>query len=240
MESSHTSTDPFFIGWDVGGWNCDINANSRDAIVILDAQLRLVGTPWRGNLRESINTATSAQAWIGLLFDLCQFRSPVIPRAVMAIDTPLGFPDAFRRLVNELRQIPAIGNSSENPYLYRQTEQFLFKRGWKPMSPIKDMIGSQATKGMHVLSKFAPQVLSCGVWSDKEHLIAIEGYPTVARKSSTVLNLRGDIGQMPNPDCEDALMCALLAYMFHTSPHNLENPGPEVPKAEGWIWIPKE
>ena len=30
----------FFIGWDVGGWNCDKNGESRDAIVILDADAK--------------------------------------------------------------------------------------------------------------------------------------------------------------------------------------------------------
>ena len=30
----------FSIGWDVGGWNCDKNQRSRDAIVILNPDLR--------------------------------------------------------------------------------------------------------------------------------------------------------------------------------------------------------
>jgi hypothetical protein len=30
----------FFIGWDVGGWNCDKNRESRDALVILDVNQR--------------------------------------------------------------------------------------------------------------------------------------------------------------------------------------------------------
>lgn len=41
----------YYIGWDVGAWNCDRNAASRDAIVILDAARRVIGTPGRGNLR---------------------------------------------------------------------------------------------------------------------------------------------------------------------------------------------
>lgn len=47
----------FFIGWDFGGWNCDHNGKSRDAIVILNANKKIVGKPWRGNLRTSINEA---------------------------------------------------------------------------------------------------------------------------------------------------------------------------------------
>ncbi len=41
----------YFVGWDVGAWNCDKNGTSRDAIVILDEQRVIVGEPWRGNLR---------------------------------------------------------------------------------------------------------------------------------------------------------------------------------------------
>ena len=29
--------DQLFIGWDVGGWNCDKNPTSRDALVVLHA-----------------------------------------------------------------------------------------------------------------------------------------------------------------------------------------------------------
>jgi hypothetical protein len=45
----------FYISWDVGGWNCEKNANSRDALAILDADLNLIGQPWRGNLTDAIN-----------------------------------------------------------------------------------------------------------------------------------------------------------------------------------------
>ncbi|WP_235818955.1 hypothetical protein [Vreelandella massiliensis] len=48
-----------YLGWDVGGWNCDHNPASRDALVLLDASLNMLGTPWRGNLRETLNAAAS-------------------------------------------------------------------------------------------------------------------------------------------------------------------------------------
>ena len=53
-----------YIGWDVGGWNCERNPTSRDAIVILDANLEIVGTPWRGNLRECINKFSTSAEWL--------------------------------------------------------------------------------------------------------------------------------------------------------------------------------
>ncbi|MGO9017169.1 MAG: hypothetical protein ACLQVJ_02350 [Syntrophobacteraceae bacterium] len=54
--------DFFYIGWDVGGWNCDKNLNSRDAIVILDSALAIMGKPWRGNLRTAINNSAIVSA----------------------------------------------------------------------------------------------------------------------------------------------------------------------------------
>ena len=51
----------FFVGWDVGGWNCDGNNKSRDAIVILDETRAIVGKPWRRNLRTQINAADSTR-----------------------------------------------------------------------------------------------------------------------------------------------------------------------------------
>ena len=62
--SSALQAPEYFVGWDVGGWNCDENGESRDAIVILDASRSIVGKPWRGNLRASINAATSSEGWV--------------------------------------------------------------------------------------------------------------------------------------------------------------------------------
>jgi hypothetical protein len=51
----------FFVGWDVGAWNCDRNGRSRDAIVILNESRSIIGKPWRGNLRECIISAQQTQ-----------------------------------------------------------------------------------------------------------------------------------------------------------------------------------
>ena len=43
-EPSAADASALFIGWDVGGWNCDKNPASRDALVVLDAgRLRPAG-----------------------------------------------------------------------------------------------------------------------------------------------------------------------------------------------------
>jgi hypothetical protein len=92
----------WFIGWDVGGWNCDKNQNSRDAIVILDAKHEIVGTPWRGNLPERINSGSTTTEWISALFNLCGSGvSSASGPVTLAIDTPLGFSDAFIQLATQ-------------------------------------------------------------------------------------------------------------------------------------------
>lgn len=235
-DMTHTShPDLYFIGWDVGGWNCDKNQRSRDAIVILDSALGIVGKPWRGNLRAHINEATTTADWIQLLFKLCDADHPGASAAVtMAIDTPLGFSEAFVRLVTSLSCVEeAVGCSSANHYLFRQTERHLFQQGLKPLSAIKDMLGSQATKGMHVLAKFAPKVESCGVWTDGNGFRAIEAYPAACRKTPAIRKLLGGCERLQKDDLEDARTCALIAYLFATNRNVMDAPGTDIPLKRG-------
>lgn len=242
MSNTRPSSD-FLIGWDVGGWNCDRNAKSRDDIVILNSELTIVGKPWRGNLRDAINVSTNAQAFIGKLFSLCDADLPnKVVHVTLAIDTPLGFSSAFTELVTGLKYAQPVERSDTNPYLYRQTERFLFEQcKLSPLSAVKDMIGSQATKGMHVLSKFAPTIARCGVWRGGEILSAIEAYPAACKSSESIATLRRHIDHsLGNKDEQDALTCALVAYLFATQPEKLEAPPDSVSMREGWIWVPKD
>jgi hypothetical protein len=230
----------YYIGWDVGGWNCDKNGKSRDAVAILDAELKLVGRPWRGNLRTAINEAVDTNDWINRLFGLCKAVPPSRSRITLAIDTPLGFSDAFTRLVTRLDHASEIESSAKNPYLFRYTERFLFEHGLKPLSAIKDMIGSQATKGMHVLARFAPKVQRCGVWADGAGLTTIEAYPSACKGSATVKDMQQRFEPLGHDDLDDALICALLAYLFTVRPDTLASPPESAPTSEGWIWVPKD
>lgn len=237
------SSSSFFIGWDVGGWNCDKNENSRDSIVILNPSLAIVGKPWRGNLRPIINEAKSAKEFSRKLFSLCSANLPAnIEHVILSIDTPLGFSVEFVGLVTGSKFVEPVESHDTNPYLYRQTERYLFEHGFSPLSAIKDMIGSQATKGMHVLAKFAPEVERCGVWSDGELLTAIEAYPSACKNCGSIEALRQQVANQPveNQDKMDALTCALIAYFFTKNPEKLIAPGGSVPTSEGWIWVPKD
>ncbi|MBL8379407.1 MAG: DUF429 domain-containing protein [Burkholderiales bacterium] len=230
----------FFIGWDVGGWNCEKNATSRDAIIILDEKKGIVGAPWRGNLRACIASARTTQAWLQALFAMCKAPYPESsPSITMAIDTPLGFSDEFVRLITRQGCVEPHDTSGLNRYLFRYTERHLFERGRTPLSAIKDMIGSQATKGIHVLAKFASQTESCGVWTDGEGFRAIETYPAACRSAPVVTGLLDGQPPLGHDDKADARICAVIAYLFATKRGVLEQPSADVPLGEGWIWIPR-
>ncbi len=231
----------FFIGWDVGGWNCDKNNKSRDALVILNSDLDVVGKPWRGNLRTHINKAATTSDWLWTLFSMCAAEPPACTASVtLAIDTPLGFSEAFVRLATDLRCVEPVESSDANPYLFRQTERFLFQNGLTPLSAIKDMIGSQATKGMHVLAKFAPHSVSCGVWTDGATFTALEAYPSACKRSAMIQTLRKRYAPLGHEDEEDALICALIAHLYAQRRETLASPGDSVPMSEGWIWVPRD
>lgn len=231
----------YCIGWDVGGWNCDKNPNSRDALCILDMNRKMVGQPWRGNLRQSINQAADTASWLGRIFALCGAKEPAVPfQVTLAIDTPLGFPLALIDLMTRGQPVGTIGSSGSNPYLFRQTERRLFERGIQPLSPIKDMIGSQASKGMHALAKFAPHRLRCGVWSDGAMLTAIEAYPAPCKRSALMQSIGEPFSQLDHADKADALTCALVAWLFKQNPKQLAGPDNTVPENEGWIWLPND
>ena len=268
-------SNALYIGWDVGGWNCDKNKSSRDALVVLDANRTLLGQPWRGNLRNAINQANTTAEWVQALLDCCQvaYSPDDLPPVVLAIDTPLGFSQAFRQLINGEGAAGPIADSATNPYLYRRTARYLFEQGLAPLSPVKDMIGSQATKGMHALARFAPRPTQVEVWQGliegqidgvtkgNRYLHAIEAYPAACKHS-------GDMGRLLEPfiveqhiemlplnavwqganfvpgidhdDKRDALICALLAWMYDNEPDWLQEPLPDTPPAEGWIFVPKD
>ena len=245
----------FFIGWDVGGWNCDRNPRSRDALVILDANGSIVGSAWRGNLARTISDSATTRDWLSALFELCRVNLPAESAHVtLAIDTPLGFPEAFIRLTSRLEHTDPGRQSESNRYLFRQTERYLFEHGLKPLSPVKDMIGSQATKGMHVLARFAPQCARCGVWTDGAMLAVIEAYPAPCKRSPTITAMLAGYGltsrddpsdqdsapSIDHDDKRDALICALIARLLALDSGTLMTPPNDTSFQEGWIWLPRD
>lgn len=229
------------VGWDVGGWNCDKNSSSRDALVIVDARGELLGQPWRGNLRHVINDAVSTAEFLAKIFDLCGLANGFSANSVtIAIDAPLCFPSSLIALLTEGRIERYLGDSAANPYLYRFTERRLATPQNVPLSAVKDMIGSQSSKAIHARAKFAPSLQSLGVWSDGGTTRFIETYPAACRRRTAGIKELGLSGLNGHNDIIDAGVCALIAHRFATAPQTLEPPSAEVPATEGWIWLPSD
>ncbi len=241
----------YYIGWDVGGWNCDGNRRSRDALCALTGDtwdtLTLVGVPWRGNLRGAL----VANGVLTAILNKVQIELNKGDSVTWAIDTPLGWPNAFRDLIcGNGNTVNVPEEASENPYLFRQTELCLFQQGFRPLSPVRDMIGSQSTKGIHFLRRCGFNRENTGIWRTSGHT-AIETYPTPARESAhlkiTFAGLQGLLQQQPAAaginalvDVQDSLWCALVAAMFALDRNGLRPPGQNIPPEEGWIWVPTD
>ena len=150
----------FRIGWDVGGWHCD-NNRSRDALVVLEiagSKVTRIGDSYRGNLRETLTSAEGVDL-IREFFDLCKVGAPERFGLTIAIDTPLGWPDSLVDIISGGPQVKISFLDADNPYTRRRTEVEIIRCGFRaangqtlrPLSPVRDMIGSQATKGIHFL-----------------------------------------------------------------------------------------
>lgn len=135
-----------FLGWDVGAWNCDRNRESRDALCALElggSGPVLVGAPWRGNLRD-ILVAHAGHDLVGALLRRLAVGADEARHVTIAIDTPLAWPRRMLELVTVGTCIDVPAEADNNPYLFRMQELALFGREQRPLSVVRDMIGSQS------------------------------------------------------------------------------------------------
>ncbi len=102
------------------------------------------------------------------------------------------------------------------------------------------MIGSQVTKGMHILARFVPTIVECGVWSNGKNLAAIEAYPLACKRSETIQTLHRPDSALSHADWEDALTCALVSSLLAEKRSALMPPATGVSPSEGWVGLPRE
>lgn len=237
-------SNKLYIGWDVGGWNCEKNTNSRDAIVVLGEQGKLLGYSTWMNLKHYILEANSTDDFIISLLGLSNLDYNG-EDVVLAIDTPLGYSEEFRALINcnQPAAFPDTNKNIDNPYLFRITERHIYnkKLNYKnksgeiqivtPLSAVQSMIGAQSTKGLHVIAQLGLTIKDneTGVWNSTDgKLKVIEAYPT--------LHAGKDPDIVWHNDLRDAWRCAYIAHIFGTNKNSLEHPPEHTPKQEGWIW----
>lgn len=246
----------YFIGWDVGAWGCRPSSASQDALVVLVQDNNhpcVVGETWRGNLGGTIRHADSLTEVVNTH---CKTEIGKGDQMVIAIDTPLGLPaDTVSLFSGSATVKPTLDSHAQNSLVYRRTEMWLANKKFPPLSAIKDMIGSQATKGVYTLRKFGLSVPEgkCGVWVGG-NVTAIECYPTTCKRSdrkgyichgsAAMQAMYRDllIGKpdMATDDEEDAVYCALVAYLYGCQPNSLVPPQDSPPASEGWVWYHKD
>lgn len=239
-----------FLGWDVGAWNCDRNRESRDALCALRMGAsgpELHGTPWRGNLRDVLVRHEGDGLIDALLGCVGVVRNEA--RVTIAIDTPLAWPRKMLELVTAGSTCDVPAEADKNPYLFRRQELTLFECGRRPLSVVRDMIGSQSTKGGHFLRRAQLAPASLGVWG-LGRVTAIETYPAVALATAEFANQTAQVltgllkretqnrSEAWRTDVRDAIACGLVAMLHRRQPQRLEAPSAEADSAEGWIWLP--
>jgi hypothetical protein len=236
-----------YVGWDVGGWHCDKNKASRDALVVtavVDGAIALVGRPWRGNLRPLLVEKTGYSLVAGML-KLCAAEAECVSNVVVAIDTPLGWPSAMMKLALGGAASFVSPADGENPYTRRATELALIRRGFAPLSTVRDMLGSQSTKGIHFLRAAGLIEAGPAVWRQGyeggRFVTAIETYPAVALRAPRLAALQATVAPASalHDDIRDALACSLVAHLYEDSPALIEAIPADVPAGEGWIVLPR-
>ena len=148
------------------------------------------------------------------LFDLCKnsladSNVEVTLRSIHLSGSQLN----FRALSHRRTPQDAIGLSDTNQYLYRRQSDY-FRANKKPLSAVKDMIGSQATKAMHVLAKFAHHAQSCGVWKRMGEFNHVEAYPASYKEFLLTKKLLMNQTSRANEDIQDAAICAVSHIYF--------------------------
>lgn len=249
----------YYIGWDVGAWSCNANKNSCDAIVMLDSEKKIVGSPWRDSLNKIIFGSETVEDFVREIFKVCgreNLYSDEID-VVIGIDAVLGFSESLRSLINERKSTgKGLDEHQTNSYLFRQTELFLFEKKHSPLSALTHMIGSQATKAMHVVAKFSKDCEEVGVWKSKLGKVKfIETYPATCGEAydkecedqfeKPEEKIKGQKISKPEyarKDKADAYKCARVAYEFCRDRSSLYEPkdsDKNISLSEGWIWALK-
>lgn len=182
---------------------------------------------------------------------LCGVKVDGAEEVHLAIDAPLGWPEAMVELVTrgQIRTVPS--KDGQNPYTRRATELDLVRQGHSPLSTVRDMIGSQSTKAIYFLNRAGLQAQTDATWSRQSpgYVTAFETYPAVALKSTACAAVHGPlmsallsshaIRPKAHDDLRDALACAVVAFLAATRPDQIQWPPADYPAPEGWIILPR-
>lgn len=230
----------YYVGWDVGAWECK-NRGSRDGILIINEKAQLIGKVFTGNIKDELLAHESSEL-ISAIFKKCDVTRDPNSEIIIAIDAVLAWPKMFQSLFqDDIITIDRFENHLQNPMLFRVQESKLpFEQ--RPLSPITDRIGSQSTKAIFFLKRLMKysEGLSTGIWSNDDLKISIiETYPKLLEKTGIKTSQIKGVN-LRDGDQRDAYLCALLALEFDTNRESIQNPDKQsIDRNEGWIWYPK-
>jgi len=229
---------------------------------VLNEQRSLIGV-WNGNLSKHIMQTASkpnpAEFFLNGVLSFCNVKGVCIEKAkesVIAIDAPLGWPTAFRKLLcsrTESRPGPVPksfifepASKITNPFLHRKTEMLI----GEALSTVQDSIGSQSTKALFLLQAIQAASTGMGVWTDPTASISlIETYPAPCVRSLPFLERMKFTQRSVDLACDhlyadqfDAFVCSSLAFDFAGNEGSalLAHPPEDFEREEGWIFVPIE
>ena len=245
------------VGWDVGGWMGDKNAVALALWKDGSPVPHPCGTPCCFTLPDTLMSP------LELVRKACSTVTQTDLdrlRVVIAIDAPLGFPYAFRRLVNGTTPSSGRPKSAINsPLAYRETERYVqrvFRR--TPLSAPFDKLGNNATVAIAHM-----QFWRRSHWyrvppfdAPGDHTkTAIEVYPAISGEMYIGKGAADQIKQLVPEDPplsqheSDAAVCAALAMAFVkgspdgplpplVNPKGIEGITDGILRVEGWIYNP--
>ncbi|MFW6329853.1 MAG: DUF429 domain-containing protein [Alkalispirochaetaceae bacterium] len=185
---------------------------------------------------------------------------------LLALDAPLGWPEAFSRHLASHEAGAGIAAGADRFFRRRTDEEIARRLGKRPMDVAADRIGRTAFAALSILTALrqAGRLPATLAWSPDEAargvhavetypagLLKARGLPAQGYKRPEQRRVRQEIlhaleGELEirapreelleDPDQLDALLCALGAADFL----NRLAPGPEdldLARKEGWIWV---
>ena len=240
------------IGWDVRGWR-----SSQQAVAV--AGIEQGHLQWLGlapafgfQTGEPVNFEALIEPALGPGAEQAVLRAP---RVVVAIDSPLAFPRALRRLIAGEGEPRPTASEIDNPLAYRDCDRRVAEvYGKKPLSAAFDRLGNTASLAMTLCQALRKSGFSV-IPQDKDGAdrAVIEVYPGIhkieARRASEAVSSiarwmpeSAEVGS----DLYDACICAILALVFAGAGSilglpDLTSPDAAMPREEGWIFgLPPE
>ncbi|MBY5920942.1 DUF429 domain-containing protein [Ferrimonas balearica] len=244
--------DVIAIGWDVGGWQ-----GKKQAVAVAAWRRGDKAVTWLG-ISPAFSLSQRAPLSLDTLLSPAGVSVDVVAKAkqvTIGIDAPLAYPLAFKRL---LAGEPVLDTAPQaeidNPLAYRDCERWVhWTFGKKPMSPVFDRLGNNATVAMSALHALRRQGYSVLPQDADEAIRAvIEVYPALLKDAAESASPAKPMFRpfLPDPvpqtgDVYDAALAALVALGHGLCALGEEEalslpcilgPAPGYVRDEGWVY----